>query len=482
MSADHTYRSVDHVDLLIEGTVITSAEQVIEDGLIAVADGVIVAIGAGDDVERSLGQATVGARRLGGDGDIVMPGMVDTHNHVAQALVRSMIAHELPMIHRLYLPAELAMELPEVATSTTLCAAQLIRSGVTTLAETTATPAHEETVVAALDAARIRASVCRGAGDQRGRHVSIYGQLTDCSSAEIRPGDAEHDLALTASFLDRLDPTGGERLKGGVLASHVMTCSDDYFRRAVELSTERGASLQVHLARDREEVEFCLAVHGRRPVEHLAELGALSPRLLAIHAVLCTDREIGLLGEAGASIAHSPIECQNLLSGVPRIRSFIERGVNVGLGCDNALNDGFEVMRAAWILHSALGGIPGYDPDHMPADMIFDLATRGGARALGWEHRIGTLEIGKEADLVVIGGDAPHLTPLQHPVVDLVRFGSRAEVRHVVVGGEILLDHGELTTIDEERILHDARAAGARLREHVLPRRYRPLAPGTVIE
>jgi len=464
-------------DWIATGTVITCdpARRVIADGAVAVLDGRIAAVGRRPDVEAAW--AAPDDRRLGGRRATVMPGMIDGHSHAAQALVRSLIAGELPMIYRLYLPAEDVMTLDDVDVSARLLMAQHLRCGVTTFAETTATPAHEATIVAATLDIGMRCAMARGAGDQGAHHAANYAQISDRSWVARRDGEAEADLDRTAAFLDRHDPAGTGNVKGCVLASHLTGFSRRYFELAAELAADREATLQVHVARDREEVELALAVFGRRPVEVLADWGVLSERLLAIHAILVNTTEIGLLAEAGASVAHSPAECLNILNGLPPVAQMRSRGIAVGLGCDNAINDMWEVMRMAAAAHGALYGIAGYDPELLPAEALLDMATIEGAAALGWSDGIGSLEPGKHADVVVIDGTGAHMMPVQHPVVDLVRYGTRADVRDVLVGGRLVLSDGQHTTIDLERLAPQADAAAARIAAAVVPRRYRALAP-----
>ena len=470
---------VQPVDCLVSGTVITcdGARTVLPDGAVAVRGSQIVAVGRRQDLESRF----VPDARLGGRRAFVLPGLIDCHSHLAQALVRSLIAHELPMIYRLYLPAEDAMTLEQVGISARLCIAQLLRSGVTTVAETTATPVHEDAIVAAVEETGMRVVMARGAGDQDYHHAGAYSQISGRSWAEPRSGEAESDLSRTSQFLDRHPPAGDQPLRGAVLASHLTGFSAEYIGAAAALAEDRGASFQMHVGRDREEVEFSLAVYGRRPVEQLAHWGVLSERLLAIHAILVTDREAGLLAEAGVSVAHSPVECQNILNGVPRVQRLRERGIAVGLGCDNAINDMWEVMRAAWVIHSSLGAIPDYDPEHLRAGDILDMATTDASRALRWHDGIGSLEAGKQADLVVVDGDAAHLVPVHDPVTELVRYGTRADVRDVMVAGRLLLSGGRHTTIDTERLYAEAEQAAPSVAAAVSPRRYRPLsgpAPG----
>ena len=466
-------------DWIVTGTVVTAdpSRRVLADGAVAVVDGRIAAVGRRDEVEGAW--AAPADHRLGGRRAIVMPGMIDGHSHASQALVRSLIAGELPMIYRLYLPGEDVMTLDDVGVSARLLMAQHLRCGVTTFAETTATPAHEEAVVDAVEEVGMRCAMARGAGDQRFHHASVYAQVTEHSWVERRDGEAEADLVRTAAFLDRYDPAGTGRIKGCVLASHLTGFSRHYFELAAALAADRDATLQVHVGRDREEVELVMAVYGRRPVEVLADWGVLSERLLAIHAILVNPTEIGLLADAGASVAHSPAECLNILNGVPPVAQMRARGIAVGLGCDNAINDMWEVMRMAGAAHGALYGIPGYDAECVTADDLLDMATIEGARAIGWSNLIGSLEVGKHADVVVVDGSGPHMVPVQHPVVDLVRYGARADVRDVIVGGRLLLSGGQPTTIDLEALTVQAEDAAARIAAVVTPRRYRPLSPRT---
>lgn len=468
------------VDTMLHGTVITcdAGRRVIVDGAVAVTGGRIAAVGPRTELLTTYAPTRI----IGGGRTTILPGLIDCHSHLSQALVRSLIAHELPMIQRLYLPAEDAMTQDEVATSVRLCAAQLLRSGVTCVAETTATQAHEETILETLTEIGMRAVVARGASDLDAHHESIYGQVTQRSTAKMRHGEAERDLDRTASFLDRFDPAGSGMIKGAVLASHLTGCSPHYVRLAAELARERGASFQVHVARDREEIEFCLAVHGVRPLQALADWGVLGPQFLAIHGILLTDPEATLLADAGGGLAHAPLECLNILNGIPPVGRWRRRGLTIGLGCDNALNDGFEMMRAVAIQQGTLHAVPGYDPEHLPAEHILEMATRDAARALSWDHAIGSLEVGKSADLIVIDRNAPHLLGQQHPVVDLVRYGTRHEVRHVMVAGRLLLEDGNLTSIDLPAVALAADRAAPGVAAVVAPRRYRPLAPSLQIE
>jgi 5-methylthioadenosine/S-adenosylhomocysteine deaminase len=242
---------------------------------------------------------------------------------------------------------------------------------------------------------------------------------------------------------------------------------------AGDLARRTGAKLHVHAARDREEVEFCLGVFGRRPIEQLSALGIVGEQLVVAHAMLATDHELCLLGRGRSAVAHSAVECLNILNAVPNVRQMRELGITVGLGCDNAVNDMFSVMRGAWILHTATRGISGYDPEILDAGTILAMATRDAGVLLGLDRHIGTLEPGKRADFVVLDGAGPHLRPSLDVLVELVRYACRGDVCEVLVDGRLVVEDRRLRTIDLERIEEKADAAVARLRPLAAKGRYR---------
>src|SRR5690606_11875436 len=226
---------------------------------------------------------------------------------------------------------------------------------------------------------------------------------------------------------------------------------------------------------DREEVEFSLAVWGRRPIERLADLGVVDRHLVAVHCVLANESEIEILARGGAALAHSPIECVANMNGVPNLPRFRAAGIRVALGCDNQANDMFANMRGCWLVHGAKWGLPTYDPAFLDARDILAMATREAADVLASEDRVGTLDVGKAADMVILDGDRPHLFATHVLETELVRYGSRAEIMQTIVEGRVLYDRGEYATIDMERLRADAIRGAADMRTAVEGRRYMPL-------
>ena len=463
------------VDLIVEGRIVTmdAARRVIADGAVAISGGRIAALGERTAI-RAAHQAT---RVLARSGAIVLPGFIDSHTHCTQCFVRSLTSGELPMIPRIYNPAQRAVT-PEMAGVTMrLLAAQLLRAGITTLCEGTLNPDHEAALVTAIEETGIRCVMARGAADQDFHHAALYSQIRDRSWVKAREGEAERDLQRTEDFLARHPSRGQGLLRGAVNASSLLGFSERYFRDGAALAKRHDATMQVHIARDREEVELCLSVWGRRPVERLHDLGVIDERLVAVHAVLASEIEIELLARGGAALAHSPVECVANLNAIPNIPRFRAAGIRVALGCDNQANDMFVAMRAAWLIHGAKWGLPAYDPEFLSAADLLAMATCEAAQVLRLDDLTGSLEVGKAADLVVIDGSAPHLLAMQQLSSDLVRYGTRAEVRQTIVAGRVLYDDGAFPTIDIEQLAEEAVAGAAHARSVVEGRRYRLLGP-----
>jgi 5-methylthioadenosine/S-adenosylhomocysteine deaminase len=462
------------IDLLIEGTVITmdGGRRVFRDGAVAVRGDRIAAV----DEAAELRERYEPARRLGGRRRIVLPGLIDCHNHLAQALVREYALEDYPNIYRVYIPCEMAMDETDAEVSAKFGISQLLRAGVTTVAETTCTREHEEPIARTVMETGIRCAMARGLGDRTSRLASNYEQIDGRSTYSDDPGLLREDLATTAEWLERWSADGEGRLRPWIHNLGVPSCSDDRFLATQELARKHDSGVMCHINRDREEIELAFSLFGERPIEHLDSIGALDDRFLAIHAMLTTDREINMLAEAGTAVAHAPIVCTDIVSAVTKVVSMRAAGVTVGLGCDTVINDLFKVMRIAFVMHGQASGIPLYDPVALTTEDAMTMATIDAARALRWDDEIGSLEAGKAADLVVVDAENTRLTPAYQPVGTLVRYAVGTDVESVVVAGRVVVADGRVLTIDEGPLLDEAVRLGDKLGAVLGPRRYRPLA------
>jgi 5-methylthioadenosine/S-adenosylhomocysteine deaminase len=461
------------IDLLIEGTVVTmdADRRVFRDGAVAVRGGRILAV----DEAAELRERYEPARRLGGRRRIVLPGLIDCHNHLAQALVREYALEDYPNIYRVYIPCEMAMDETDAEVSAKFAISQLLRAGVTTVAETTCTREHEEPIARTVMETGIRCAMARGLGDRTSRLASNYEQIDERSTYSDDPGFLREDLATTEEWLERWSAEGEGRLRPWIHNLGVPSCSDERFLATQELARKHDTGVMCHINRDREEIELAFSLFGERPIEHLNTIGALDDRFLAIHAMLTTDREIGMLAEAGTAVAHAPIVCTDIVSAVTKVVSMRAAGVTVGLGCDTVINDLFKVMRIAFVMHGQASGIPLYDPIALTTEDAMTMATIDAARALRWDDQIGSVEVDKAADVVVVDAENTRLTPAYQPVGTLVRYAVGTDVESVVVAGRVVVDDGRVLTIDEGPLLDEAVRLGEKLGAVLGPRRYRPL-------
>lgn len=464
---------LENVDLAVRGRIVTMDKDrtVIDDGMVVSRAGRILAVGPRQEIASRFR-----CDHVAGDANsIIMPGFIDAHTHCTQCFVRSLTSGELPMIPRIYSPAQRSLNPEQAATTVRLIAAQLLRSGITTMCEGTLNPAHEPAIVQTIEETGIRCVMARGAADQDFHHAALYSQITDRSWYKAREGQAEKELLATEAFLQRHPARGDGLIRGAVNVSALLNFSEAYFKGGAELARRHDTTMQVHIGRDREEVEFCLSVFGRRPVERLADLGVIDEHLVAVHAVLASEKEIELLARGGAGLAHSPVECVANLNAIPNLPRFRASGIRVALGCDNQANDIFVNMRAAWLIHGAKWGMSAYDAEFLSAGEIIDMATIEAASVLRCDDLIGSLEAGKAADMVVLDGSGPHMMSSQHLSSELLRYASRAEVKTTIVAGKVLYSDGEFATIDIERLREEATAGASFVSDLVAERRYRPL-------
>jgi 5-methylthioadenosine/S-adenosylhomocysteine deaminase len=241
------------------------------------------------------------------------------------------------------------------------------------------------------------------------------------------------------------------------LAPHApYTVSDRSFTHLLTLAEQLDLRIHLHLHETHDEITQSLASHGCRPLERLRRLGLLGPGLIAVHAVHLEEHEIDLLAVHGASIAHCPTSNLKLASGIAPIARALARGVNVGIGTDGAAsNNRLDLLRETSLAALLAKGSSG-DAAALPAHRAIELATLGGARALGLEHEIGSIEPGKAADLCAIRFDALELAPCYDPASHLAYAAGREHVTHVWVNGSLRLDNGRHTWIDEEELKNTA--------------------------
>jgi 5-methylthioadenosine/S-adenosylhomocysteine deaminase len=375
------------------------------------------------------------ATRLDLPNHIVLPGLVNAHCHAAMTQLRG-IADDLPLAEWLQShiwPREAAHVSPEfVYDGSLLAAAEMVRGGITTSCDMYFFP-----------------DSTAGALRSVGMRVQLGLPVLEFPSAYAPGPDAYLQRGLDVRDRLRDDP-----LVSFALAPHApYTVSDQTFARIVTYADELGLPIQTHLHETAAEIGDSIAAHGVRPLARLEALGVLGPGFIAIHAVHCDDRDLATLARYACHVAHCPASNLKLGSGIAPVAKMLAAGINVGLGTDGAASnnrlDLFDQMRLAALIAkgSAL------DPTVLPARTVVDMATLGGARALGLDERIGSIAIGKDADLIAVSMASPEMSPLFDPYSHLVFAAGRADVTHAWVAGRQILDERRLTECDLPAIL-----------------------------
>jgi 5-methylthioadenosine/S-adenosylhomocysteine deaminase len=416
------------VDLLVcAGWVITvdAQSRVVTDGAVAVHDGQIVAVGSA----RELRGSVVAAEVVELPGHALIPGLVNAHTHLGMTMFRG-VADDLALdafLARL-LPAEgevLTAQRVEVATSA--AAVECLCSGTTVALDMYYFAEHGMRAAAAVGLRMIGGPV-----------------LLDAAGSGAAPADTQ--LERVGRWLAEHPRRPGFRPSIDPHATYTVT--PHHLERVRELAAEHDALVHIHASETEAEVQSVLGAHGRRPIGHLDALGLLGPRTVLAHGVHLSDDEIDRIAATGTSVVHCPASNLKLASGVARVPDLLEAGVTVALGTDGPASsndlDLFAAMRLTALLHKGVLG----DPELVPAHQVVRMATVQGAAALGLEDDLGSIEVGKLADLVAVDLDRPHTQPVFDPVSTLVYAAGRSDVRHVWVNGEQVVHDGSPTRCD----------------------------------
>jgi 5-methylthioadenosine/S-adenosylhomocysteine deaminase len=438
------------VDLVVRnGTVVTvdAARRIIPDGVVAIEAGRIAAVGTAAEV----GAAYRGREVLDARGGLVIPGLINAHTHAAMVLFRG-VADDLRLMEwltRYIFPAEAKnVSAPFVKAATRLAALEMIRSGTTTFVDMYY---FEDQVAEAAKEAGLR-------GVLGSTLIEVPGGAPDAKTIP----DA---LALAERFLKRWS---GDPLITPAVAPHsAYLCSPETLKSARALADRYGAPLLIHLSEVQDEVKTVEERYGKTSTEHLRDLGFLRKGVLGAHGVWLSASDRAILKAAQAGVAHCPQSNMKLSSGAAPVAAMLAEGLRLGLGTDGAASnndlDMFEEMDSAALLAKHASG----DPTAAPAPAALEMATLGGARALGMEDRLGSLEAGKRADVVVVSLAAPRLHPIYDPVSHLVYAAKGADVSDVVIEGRVVMRDGKVRTLDEAAVIRDAEALRAGVVESV---------------
>ncbi len=429
-------------DILVTGGLVVTLDQrqpVIQGGAVAIQGGRIVAVGpSGEVAERYSARKTLDAR-----GKAVMPGLVDTHHHFLQNFHKGTrddltlldwIDHvSVPRIKvavQGYLRGEYDLQLH----ASRLGCADAIRAGITTILNMEW--ATHPSVVDVFEQAGIR--------------VVHTITMTDqwISPEVLMPTDRL--VALSHELRERCQSSANGRVSFRYGLACPNSCSVPMIQQVRAMADQYGVPIHIHIAETKYEWDNIHNLFGVSPTGHLHNLGLLGPDVLGAHCIWLSDEDIELFRQTGTKVAHNP-ECNmKIADGIAPIAKFLDAGVVVSLGTDScAVNDNmdmFETMRAAAFLQK----VSTMNPQVLPAERTLHMATLGGAQALGMEREIGSLEVGKKADLIMVDLTASHMRPVNKIENSLVYCASSHDVESVICDGRVVMENGRIATFDEE--------------------------------
>jgi 5-methylthioadenosine/S-adenosylhomocysteine deaminase len=437
----------DTADLLIlGGTVVTmdTQRQVFENGAVAIVGGAIAAIGPEAEISnRFLADETIRAHPH----DIVLPGLINAHNHAPMTMLRG-VADDIALMDWLedyIFPAESQLVNPEfVRIGTRLAALEMIRSGTTTFADMYY---FEDDVAGVVSETGLR---------------GVLGEtiLDNPTPDSATPDDA---LAYTEAFLRKW--ANHPRITPGIAPHAPYTVGPETLRKVVKLARQYNAPMLIHLAETSDEVETIRSRYGTTPVGYLESVGVLGPDLLAAHAVWVNESDIVTLATHNVGLVHNPESNMKLTSGAMPIAQLRQAGIAIGLGTDGPASNNDLDMFGAMLTGALLHKFVDNDPTTMPATEVVSLATIEGARALHMNDAIGSLEVGKRADIIIVDGSRPNLVP-RYDLYSHLTYAARGhDVKTTIVEGQILYHDETFTTLDPESVFSDARKLANRVRQ-----------------
>jgi 5-methylthioadenosine/S-adenosylhomocysteine deaminase len=427
------------VDVIVRGEYVLPIDaglSVIQDGAVAVRQGTIAAVGTFETIEAAFESGTV----IGGSGRVVIPGLINTHTHAAMVYFRG-LADDLPLkewLENHIWPAESKWLTPAfVSDAVELACVEMLKAGVTTYNDMYffGDAAGESTKKLGM------------------RAVLGAGILDFPSAAGKTP---EEYLANAEQFAGRWK---GDPLVTPCIAPHsAYTCSPETLRKARALAERYDLPLHIHLSETEWEAGEIVVRYRKRPVEHLEAVGFLDERVLAAHCIWLEDNEIELLAKRNVGVSHCMESNLKLASGFAPVVTMLSSGVKVTFGTDGAASNNdlnlLSEMSTTAKVHKALSN----NPTVLDAKTILLMATRWGAEVLGLGQKVGSIEVGKLADITVLNLDKPHLTPLYDVYSHIVYSAMASDVETVLVNGRVIVDKGRMLHADEREIMDKARA------------------------
>ena len=377
---------------------------------------------------------------------IVLPGLVNAHVHSPMTIFRGM-SDDLPLKTWLFdhiFPAEAKYMNPDsVFWGSLLGCLEMIASGTTTFVDGYF---FAEDIIKATDKAGMRALVAQGVIDFPAPGVP----------------EPEKNLDVASSFLERWI-NFSDLIMPGIFCHSPVTCSANTLRKAYEISDRFSLPLQIHLSETKEEVAEIEKMTGLRPVFFLDSLGLLNSKLIAVHVIYLNEDEIECLAKKDVKIAHCPESSMKLGSGIAEVARMLEKGLVVGIGTDGCASNNNLDLFGEMDATAKLAKVAGRDPTLLNAAKVLNMATVAGAKVIGLDNEIGTIEAWKKADIIIVDTNTPHMTPMYNPYSQLVYSATGGDVRDVIIDGKIVYRDRQFTIVDSDEVMEKVNSIGWRI-------------------
>jgi 5-methylthioadenosine/S-adenosylhomocysteine deaminase len=440
-----------------------------------VIDGVtIAAIGSTEEIDAEYGHRIAPDAVIDASKTLIAPGFINTHVHTMEHLSRGLIPDNLatrPWALGYFFPFQAEMTEREAYISARLACLDMIRCGTTCFIDSSILNAsvYVDAVAQAIDDFGMRAVLGRGVCDKT--PSDLPGYFREEWRCNVFSPSTEAALAEAESLLKAWKGRSAARIRVWATVFGLFTlCSDDLFRRIKRLADDYGVGTNFHMASSLGEAEEVEARTGVWPITQLERLGALGPNVLLTHAVAVRDKEVETLAHHGVKVAHCPGAALRLAKGVSRlgkIPEMLAAGIPVSLGADGVCSSGtFDHARLLFLV-AGLFKDARMDATLIPAETAVEMATLNGAKGLLWDGEIGSLEVGKKADLIQYDIHRPEWVPRHDMVRNLVYSADGGSIKNVIIDGHLLVRNRRATRVDEAKLLDEACEAGLAIARRV---------------
>ncbi|MFB9998690.1 MULTISPECIES: amidohydrolase [Providencia] len=432
--------------MIVDGTVLTMDKdnQVIEQGTVVINKNKIVAVGGPELVSQYTAK-----KQLNVAGDIVMPGLINTHTHASMTVFRS-LADDVPdRLHRYIFPLESKMVSRDmVRIGANLANVEMVKGGVTTYVDMYY---FEDEVAKTVDKIGLRAIL--------GESVIKF-PVADAKNAD-------EGINYAVNFIQQYKDH--PRITPAFAPHAPYTNTTEHLQKIAKLSQELNVPVMIHLAEtDREQEEIAKRTGGKSPVQYMADIGALNNKVIAAHAIMVDEKDLDLLKQYDVGVAHNISANTKSAKGVSPVTRMLEKGIRVGLGTDGPMSSNTLTTMNELNLVGKIHKLENKDRSAMPPITVVELATKGSAKAIHMEDKLGSLEVGKLADIIVVDTKSPNMVPMYSPYAALVYGANGSNVRHTIVDGNILMEERNVLTVDEKAIIKDAQQFADNVRQTVI--------------